>query len=77
MALYEDQQSKMKQQFDKKRREVDDQKFTEGQLVLLQVKNQPRTQLATPGSLERCGLVPTLLRLCYPMGCINFNYLLV
>ena len=47
--LYKDQQSKMKQLFDKKRRDVDDQKFKEGHLVLLQVKNQPRTQLATPG----------------------------
>ena len=49
VALYEEPQSKMTQQFDKKRRDADDTKFTEGQLVLLQVNNQPITQLATPG----------------------------
>ena len=68
VALYEDQQSKMKQQFDKKRREVDNQKFTEGQLVLLQVKNQPRTQLATPGKFGAVWAGPYPIAAVLPHG---------
>ena len=68
VALYQDQQSKMKQQFDKKRREVDDQKFTEGQHVLLQVKNQPRTQLATPGKFGTVWAGPYPIAAVLPHG---------
>ena len=68
VALCEVQQSKMKQQFDKKRREVDDQKIREGHLVLLQVKNQPRTQLATPGKFGAVWAGPYPIAAVFPHG---------
>ena len=68
VALYKDQQSKMKQLFDKKRRDVDDQKFKEGQLVLLQVKNQPRTQLASPGKFGVVWARPYPIAAVLPYG---------